>query len=139
MDLQLTGKRALVTGASAGTGTSIALTLAAEGARVLVHGRDPDRTEDVTNRIVAAGGQATAVLGDLSRADGAREVARRALAAYGGIDVLVNNAGAIGSYEQWDDVADTDWAAMYDGVVLVVVRLVRSCGTISSATAGAAS
>lgn len=55
MDLQLNGRRALVTGASAGTGTAIATTLAREGVRVVVHGRDPDRTDAVCRSIRDAG------------------------------------------------------------------------------------
>lgn len=126
VDLHLTGKRALVTGASAGTGATIARSLAAEGADVVVHGRDGRRARDVADGIVAAGGRAAVVLGDLSTRAGAERVAREAVDAFGSVDVLVNNAGLIGSYEQWDDTTDEDWAAMYDGVVLVVVRLVQA-------------
>lgn len=126
MDLQLTGKRALVTGASAGTGAAIARLLAAEGAEVVVHGRDPRRSQDVAKVITDDGGRCAVVLGDLSTQDGADRVAREAIAAFGSVDVLVNNAGLIGNYEQWNDTTDEDWAAMYDGVVLVVVRLVQA-------------
>lgn len=126
MDLQLTGKRALVTGASAGTGTAIAELLAAEGVSVVVHGRDEDRSREVAGRITRSGGRAAVVLGDLSSQDGADRVARESLDAFGGLDILVNNAGLIGSYEQWDGTTDQDWARMYDGVVLIVVRLVQA-------------
>jgi len=126
VDLRLEGKRALVTGASAGTGTAIAEMLAAEGAPVIVHGRDAGRTRRVRGRLRDAGGTAEAVLGDLSTSDGARAVALGARDAFGGVDILVNNAGLIGSYEDWDDTDDADWARMYDRVVILLVRLIQA-------------
>jgi NAD(P)-dependent dehydrogenase (short-subunit alcohol dehydrogenase family) len=63
MNLKLLGKRALVTGASAGIGVAIAEALAREGARVLVHGRDTVRTDAVVGRIVSAGGKAMPITG----------------------------------------------------------------------------
>ena len=74
MNLQLVGKRALITGASAGIGAAIAQTLAREGARVLVHGRDVARTHAVVSGIVSAGGDAMAVNGDLATDAGATAV-----------------------------------------------------------------
>lgn len=126
MDLKLTGKRALVTGSSSGTGAYIAKTLAGEGAYVIVHGRNRNRAEAIATEICAEGGQATVVIGDLSTTDTAQQVARDAVQAFGGIDILINNAGLIGHYETWDDTSDRDWAMMYDGVVLVIVRLVNA-------------
>lgn len=126
MDLQLVGKRALVTGSSAGTGATIAKTIAREGVHVIVHGRDRDRAESVAAAIQTEGGKATVVLGDLSTAASAQQVADAAREALGEIDILINNAGLIGYYETWDDVNDENWAAMYDGVVLVIVRLVNA-------------
>ena len=65
MDLRLTGKRALVTGSSKGLGEAIARVLAREGATLIVHGRDGKETKRVASDIVAYGGQAHAVVGDL--------------------------------------------------------------------------
>lgn len=126
MDLELAGKRALVTGSSAGTGVCIARTLAREGAYVIVHGRNRDRAETVAADIRAEGGKAAVVIGDLSSAAGAQQVADSARKAFGGVDILINNAGLIGYYETWDDVNDENWAQMYDGVVIVIVRLVNA-------------
>jgi 3-oxoacyl-[acyl-carrier protein] reductase len=93
MDLQLHGKRALVTGSSSGIGRAIALGLAREGTAVIVHGRDANRAKATVEAIVADGGIAAAVLGDLCDDPAATRVARDAAAAFGGIDILVNNAG----------------------------------------------
>lgn len=125
MDLQLKDKVALVTGSTAETGAEIARRLAEEGARVIVHGRDRDGAERVAASIRGGGGVAAVVLGDLGEDRAAADVARDAIAAFGGLDILVNNAGAIGHYERWDGTSADDWAKMYDGVVLVVVRLVN--------------
>jgi 3-oxoacyl-[acyl-carrier protein] reductase len=70
MDLQLTGKRALVTGSTSGIGAEIARMLAAEGVKVVVHGRDRDRAQRVVSEIESKGGQAAIALGDLMTADG---------------------------------------------------------------------
>ncbi|MBD2090652.1 SDR family oxidoreductase [Microcoleus sp. FACHB-1515] len=126
MDLKLTGKRALVTGSSAGTGASIAKTLAREGAYVIVHGRDRDRTEAIAAEIRSEGGKSAVVFGELNSVDGAQQIAQDARAAFGEVDILINNAGLIGHYETWDDATAEDWAQMYDGVVLVIVRLVNA-------------
>jgi|GEM_PF-2448606 len=67
MDLQLAGKRALVTGSSDGIGKVIAKTLAAAGAAVAVHGRDESRTRGVVSDIVKAGGRAVAIFGDITQ------------------------------------------------------------------------
>ena len=93
MDLKLAGQRALVTGSSSGIGSGVAAVLASEGVRVLVHGRDSVRTQQVADRIVAAGGWARAVLGDLTTDAGADAVAAEANRHLDGVDVLVNNAG----------------------------------------------
>ena len=71
MEMGLKGRRALVTGSSAGLGRAIAEMLAAEGASVVVHGRDAERTEAVAAGIRAAGGDAIAVVGDLATDAGA--------------------------------------------------------------------
>ena len=64
MDLKLQGKRALITGSSKGIGEAIARVLAREGATVIVHGRDQEKTEGVASGIIAQGGQAHVVIGD---------------------------------------------------------------------------
>lgn len=90
MDLQLKGRRALVTGSSSGIGEAIARMLAEEGAAVVVHGRNRERAEKVAGEINAAG----AAIGDLATDEGAGAVHEAARAALGGnVEILINNAG----------------------------------------------
>jgi NAD(P)-dependent dehydrogenase (short-subunit alcohol dehydrogenase family) len=89
---RLAGRSALVTGSTSGIGRAIAVRFAAEGARVIVTGRNVEAGE----KVVAEIGDATFVAGDLSTGAGVRALAEAALAAAGGrIDILVNNAAAL--------------------------------------------
>src|SRR5260370_8053529 len=93
----LTGKTALVTGASRGIGRAGALALAAAGAQVLVHyGRGAKEAEDVVAEIIDAGGRADAVVTDLAAADGARKLARQTPSAGAAPPaILLPNAAAL--------------------------------------------
>ncbi len=123
MDLHLNDKRALVTGSNSGLGEATASYLAAEGAAVVVHGRDEARTNAVAERITAAGGRADVAIGDLATEDGADSVAEPALAG-GPIDILINNAG---SYDQlsWHAATAEVWARTYNVNVISGVRLIH--------------
>lgn len=124
MDLQLNGKRALVTGSTSGIGRAIALGLAREGAAVVVHGRDPERAKATVDAITEAGGAAAIALGDLTDDSAAQQVADTALAAFGGIDILVNNAAAAGGDGGWSAGGAAGWLALYDADVASAVRLI---------------
>lgn len=101
MDLQLTGKTALVTGASVGIGRAIAKALAAEGVRVAVSARRVEKLEELAAEIVAAGGQKPVVIqSDLYEADASPKLAQAALAGLGRVDILVNNAGGSRSFKE---------------------------------------
>ncbi|GGP76598.1 SDR family NAD(P)-dependent oxidoreductase [Saccharothrix coeruleofusca] len=102
MKIDLSGSSALVTGATAGIGRATALALAELGARVVVHGRDPERGADTVARIAAVGGRARFVTADLSDADAVRGLAADA----GEVDILVNNAAVF----QFTTTPDTDTA-----------------------------
>ena len=104
MSNRLDGRRALVTGASSGIGREVAVRFAAEGAAVACGGRDQARTQDTVDRIVAAGGTAVAVVGDVSQPEGAQAVVEAAAGALGGLDALVDNAGIDAT--EWKPVAD---------------------------------
>jgi len=111
----LAGRRALVTGASRGIGRAIALGLAAAGATVAVSGRKEAELAKVAAAISDAGGVAVPVLQDVSKAEDCRRGVARAVAALGGLDILINNAGmeqVCPSLEVeealWDRILDTN-------------------------------
>jgi NAD(P)-dependent dehydrogenase (short-subunit alcohol dehydrogenase family) len=85
----LTGQTALVTGSTSGIGRATALQLAAQGATVLIHGRDADRAAEVIEEIELTGGHARFVPADLSTREGIQQLVNEA----GDVDILVNNAG----------------------------------------------
>lgn len=123
MDMQLTGRLALVSGSTAGIGHAIAEALAAEGARVIVNGR----TQAAVDAAVAAihdhtGQQALGFAGDLSHADVAEALVR----AHPGIEILVNNLG-IFEPKPFEEIPDADWLRLFDVNVLSGVRLARLC------------
>lgn len=91
MDLQLKGKRALVTGSSSGIGAAIAKTLAQEGASVVIQGRKQVEAERVAQEIIANGASSVVAIGDLTKNEDAAHVVETALSALGSIDILVNN------------------------------------------------
>jgi NAD(P)-dependent dehydrogenase (short-subunit alcohol dehydrogenase family) len=123
MNLDLKGKRALVTGSSSGLGESIATMLALEGADVVVHGRNASRVETVAAAIAQAGGRADQALGDLTTDAGADAVCEQALAR-GPVDILVNNAGYYGSHG-WSDTPEGEWLGAYNANVVSGVRMIK--------------
>jgi len=123
MDLKLKGKRALVTGSSSGLGEAIVKMLAAEGASVIVHGRNKERAEKVAADINTSGGVAQIAIGDLTTDKGADAVAAAALKD-GAIDILVNNAGAT-SHQSWTDASANDWLELYNNNVVSYVRMIQ--------------
>jgi NAD(P)-dependent dehydrogenase (short-subunit alcohol dehydrogenase family) len=127
MDLQLKGKRALITGSSSGIGAAIARELAAEGCNVVVHGRDRARAEAVARECEAKGVLATVALGAITDDAEADAVANAALAALGGIDILVNSAGGSvrGDNPSWTDVTSDEWALSFSLNVISVIRLAK--------------
>jgi NAD(P)-dependent dehydrogenase (short-subunit alcohol dehydrogenase family) len=126
MDLGLQGKRALVTGSTSGIGAGTARILAAEGAFVIVHGRNAERAAAVKAEIEQAGGTAAVALGDLATDAGADAAMQQAMDAFGGIDVLVNNMGQFEPFAPvWTDAAPADWAATYEANVIAAVRTIR--------------
>lgn len=120
MDLELKGRTALITGSYRGTGAGLARVMAGEGASVFVHGFEAEPTEAVAAEIREAGGEATAVVGDIRTDAGASEVAR----AVGEVDILVNNYG-VAEGGTWESPT-ADWVDIYQKNVLSGVRLVHA-------------
>ena len=108
----LHGKVALITGAGRNIGRAIALTLARDGAAIMVNGRaDQAAVDGVVDEIKAAGGTAVAAMGDVSHPDVAPRLARLAAEQLGGVDILVSNAGLRRqtsfldmSFEEWREI-----------------------------------
>ncbi len=127
MDLQLKGKRAVVTGASSGIGIEIAKLFAQEGVSVVVNGRNRERTEATVNEIKQAGGKAVAAVAEITTDEGCDIIAKAANDAFGGADILVNNAGGRDStgVQIWNEITIEDYANSYNFNVLGGLRLVN--------------
>ena len=116
MDLFLRGQRALVTGSTSGIGKQIGKTLAQEGVQVIVHGRRALEVDRVVREIREAGGSAVAAIGDLGNDTEAKKVTEIALAAFGGVDILLNNAGAF-PRNLWMQSSAAEWVELYNANV----------------------
>jgi 2-deoxy-D-gluconate 3-dehydrogenase len=112
MDISLTGRRALITGATRGIGRDTALALAESGAHVVLGARTHGRADSLTDEIEAAGGSSTAIDLDVTRLDEARAAIDSVVADLGPIDILVNNAGG-GIDSPAIDVTEADFDAVW--------------------------
>jgi NAD(P)-dependent dehydrogenase (short-subunit alcohol dehydrogenase family) len=122
MDLGLEGKRALVTGSTAGIGFAAAQALAAEGAQVTVNGRTSRRVDGAVGELrrKLPGAKISGIAADLSGADGCNAVIRQ----LPDVDVLVNNMG-IFEPKAFTDITDEDWLRFFETNVLSGIRLAR--------------
>jgi len=125
MNGRLEGKVALVTGSGRGIGQAIAVKLAAEGARVVVNDLDVAPAEETVEAIRRAGGEAVACAGSVTAPDFAERFVATAVKTYGGLDIVVNNAGYT-----WDSVVqkmtDEQWYAMIDVHLTAPFRILRA-------------
>lgn len=114
MDLGLNGKIALVTGATSGVGREIALTLAAEGARVAVNYRSAaDEAQAIVAEIAAKGSAAKAYAADVADYAVVRAMIDAVVKDFGGIDILINNAG-FAKRQRFVDTTPDDWHSQID-------------------------
>jgi 3-oxoacyl-[acyl-carrier protein] reductase len=122
---KLEGKVAIVSGSGRGIGQAIAVKLASEGARVVVNDLDDAPAQETIAMIRAAGSDAHAVIGDVTTPDFPAKFVGAALERFGGLDIIVNNAGYV-----WDSVVqkmtDEQWQAMLDVHAGAPVRILRA-------------
>jgi 3-oxoacyl-[acyl-carrier protein] reductase len=129
---KLTGKVAVVSGASKGIGAAIAERLASEGAAVVVnYSSSPEKANDVVSRIKAAGGKAKAVSADLSKPAEARKLIEAAVKEFGKLDILVNNAGVY-EFHPLPDISEEHYNRIFDlnvkGLLFATQAAVKAMG-----------
>lgn len=143
MDMQLQGRTALVTGASAGIGRGIALALAAEGVKLALTARRRGKLEEVAQDIVAAGGALPLLIEqDMVADDAAPRIAAAAIAGLDHVDILVNNAGGSRSFkelhvseEQWQEAITLNFHRPRQlGDALIDPMMARQWGRIINIT-----
>ncbi len=123
----LAGRRVLVTGASSGIGAEVALGFARCGARVAFHYRSgAARAEALRDAVIAGGGEAVTVGGDLANPVERDRVAEQAVARLGGLDILVNNAGVLVERRPVADSDDDFYDSIFDPNLRAVVGLTRA-------------
>lgn len=125
MELNLRGKKALVTGGSSGIGEGIAKCLAKEGVHVMIQGRNTHELRRVVEEIMATGGIANYVEGDLINDEDATHIATKTLQAFQRLDILVNNAGAFPK-RGWLESKPQDWLDLFNVNVVGMVRMIQA-------------
>lgn len=127
MNPNLSNKVVVITGASSGLGEATARHLAAQGAKVVLGARRAERLQQLVNDIQSAGGQALAVATDVSRRDDVAHLVQQAIAQFGRVDVLVNNAGIMPlsplaklKVDEWDQMIDVNVKGVLYGIAAVL-------------------
>ncbi|MCW3058228.1 MAG: family oxidoreductase [Capsulimonas sp.] len=113
---KLTGKVAIITGASAGIGQASALALAGEGAKLVLTARRQERLEQLVEDVKASGGDAVFVVGDAREEETAIKTVEAAQKHFGRLDILINNAG-VGNYKNLVDTSADEYDEMMDSNV----------------------
>ncbi|MEM7098234.1 MAG: SDR family NAD(P)-dependent oxidoreductase [Pseudomonadota bacterium] len=130
----MNGKVAIVTGAGRGIGEQIALRLARDGVRVVVNDLDAQACDSTVQKILDEGGHALPVAVDLTDENAADQVVDACVEGFGGIDIVVNNAGYV-----WNSAmhkhSDEQWQAMIDMHATAPFRLLRACYPVFKAQA----
>ena len=123
---RLSGKVALITGGNAGIGESIAKLFADEGAAVVITGRRQAELDRVVRAITVKGGKAVAVAGSVTDEGHAHAAVQQAIASFGKVDVLVNNAGVGDFGKRLHEMDDVGWAHVLDVNLTGVFRMTRA-------------
>ncbi|WP_309090192.1 SDR family oxidoreductase [Phenylobacterium sp.] len=128
----IAGKTIVITGASSGMGAAAARHLAGKGAAVVLGARRSDRIEAVAAEITQAGGRAMAVTTDVTKAEDLRRLVEAAVETYGGIDVLINNAGVMPlsplerlKIAEWDQMIDVNLKGVLYGVAAALPHMIE--------------
>ena len=125
MTKKLDGKVALISGSGRGIGRSIALKLASEGACVVINDLDDAPAQGVAQEIAQAGGQAVVCSGNVTAPDFGERFVKTAVDSFGGLDIIINNAGYT-----WDNViqkmSDEQWYAIMDVHLTAPFRILRA-------------
>ncbi|MEH1125363.1 glucose 1-dehydrogenase [Micromonospora sp. CPCC 206061] len=124
---RLDGKKTVVTGGDSGIGRAVAIAFAREGADVLIaYLNEHDDAKDTAKLVEQAGRRAVLLPGDLADPGHCRAVVDRAIAEFGGIDVLVNNAAYQMTHETVDEIDDDEWQHTFDVNITAMFRIVRA-------------
>jgi NADP-dependent 3-hydroxy acid dehydrogenase YdfG len=138
MSRKLSGKTALITGASAGIGWASALALAGEGANLVLNARRQERLTELEAAIQKAGSKAVSFVGDAKEEETARQTVDLAVKTFGSLDILINNVG-VGNYKNLIDTSAEEYDEMMDSNVrsaflfarhAVPVMIQQASGTI---------
>ncbi|MDD7909853.1 SDR family oxidoreductase [Pseudovibrio exalbescens] len=141
------GKRVIITGASRGIGEAAARLLAEQGAKVVLAARGGEAIKKIAEEIVAAGGEASAFPCDVSSYTAVAALVKHTVDTFGGVDVLVNNAGVIepiaplieSDPEEWAKVVDINIKGVYYGMRAAAPEMLKvGGGTIINISSGAA-
>jgi NAD(P)-dependent dehydrogenase (short-subunit alcohol dehydrogenase family) len=144
---ELHGKSAIITGASRGIGAATALELASQGAKIVLAARTTQQTLALADRINSNGGNAIAVVCDVSQYAHLESAVELAVKEFGSLDILVNNAGTIDPVARlgdsdpslWSDVVDINLKGVYNGIRAVLpIMEEQQGGIIINISSGAA-
>ncbi|MDO5824516.1 SDR family NAD(P)-dependent oxidoreductase [Methanobrevibacter sp.] len=135
---KLDGKVAIVTGSTSGMGRDSAKLFAAEGAKVVVTGRNEERAKAVVDDIKSEGNEAIYVIADMGNVDDIKKIFDTTIEEYGTVDILFNNAGILSTTpllemtkEEWDEVFDVDvYAALYLTQLVAPIMKEKGKGSI---------
>ena len=125
MDLKLSGRVALVTGSSRGIGLATAKALAAEGCRIMLSARSAEQLSEAEGALRASDAVVAAHAADVGSPEEAGRLIEATVAAYGGIDILINNVGGGGGGARIADSSDDDWRGALERNLVQTVRMMR--------------
>ncbi|HTU68712.1 MAG TPA: glucose 1-dehydrogenase [Candidatus Baltobacteraceae bacterium] len=125
MDYGLKGRSVIVTGASKGIGRATGLAFAREGANVVLFARGAHEVERAAGDAKDLPGTALAIAGDVTKAEDRERLVKTTVDRFGGIDVLVNNAGSIGAFAPFEDLTLENWRALFELNLFSVVGLIQ--------------